>query len=195
MKEWPSAFPKGAQGCVLGPEVPGRDGGAAAAGRLCGHHRLSGAQPRGDQVHRCQGDALPADEQVLPKQFWTDLPSGTSNGPAIQERWTRGCCRSRADGFGDAGSIEGDLRLAGIVKRFGAVVALAGVDLERPQRGAADDPRSERLGQDHAAQGRRGLRDARRGRGAPGRRPQSPRAARRSATSAWCSRTTPCSRI
>ena len=47
-------------------------------------------------------------------------------------------------------NTEGDLRLAGIVKRYGAVTALAGIDLD-VRKGELLTILSERLGKDNPA--------------------------------------------
>ena len=73
---------------------------------------------------------LPTSDEYFPKQFWTDL--AWWNEQRTRDPGTLGAVdAAEVEHTGSAmpASIEGDLRLAGIVKRFGAVTALAGIDL------------------------------------------------------------------
>ena len=87
-----------------------------------------------------------------------------------------------------------ELELSGLHKGFGSFVAVDGVDLTVRPGEFVTLLGPSRLGQDDHAQHDRRLRRADRGHD-PHRRPRRHRAAARtSATSAWCSRTTRCSR-
>ena len=135
IKESAFGIPKGAQGCLLGTEVPRARGRGQAAGHLRRHHRLSGPEPRRDEVHRRQADPVPAD----PARTTCRSSSGpiSSGGTTTAPRWRSagrgGCCRSERTRLADAGAAasgEPSCRSPSVVKRFGAVTALAGVDLE-----------------------------------------------------------------
>ena len=126
LKQGSFVIPRGAKNAVLGPEDAGRDVGAAAAGDLCQRARLSRPQSRGAELRRRQGEALPADRSTSTSSSGSTMP-GTPR--TATRRWscgTPGSSRRRKR----VASRSADLKVEGLVKRFGEVVALDGVSLD-----------------------------------------------------------------
>src|SRR5207249_2105847 len=108
---------------ILGQQDAGRARGAAAAGGLCVGTRLSGPQSRIAELRRRQGAPVPADpiyrQAVLDQR--RVVCGERHQGTGALERL------DAEEGVTRAGSA--DLRIEGIGKRFGEVVALDCVSL------------------------------------------------------------------
>ena len=122
LKQGTFVIPKGAKDPVLGQQDAGLHERSQAAGDLRQRARLSRPQSREHQVHRCEGDAAHADHpENLPKQFWLSVAwCEDDNMEKSMERWKQWLLKEGKDA---------DLRVDGVAKRYGAVVALGGVSL------------------------------------------------------------------